>query len=139
MSGAKNYPTSLSVPLDHTARRVVSKGTHYTPPKKNNLREYWETPPPLLTPPTEAVKSLFGERKGNLTVAGYLGSSSSGSARLLVRCDCGKYEVRLSSRWRKHSGIKNYCQFCDYLQKLKVAHLSDDEKAKERQRIESLP
>lgn len=138
MSSAKNYPTSLSVPLDRTARRVISKGTHYTPTKKNNLRESWDTPPPLVTPTTEAVKSLFGMRKGNLVVVGYLGSSSSGSARLLVRCDCGKYEVRLSNRWRKHSGLNNYCQFCENFQKLKFAHLSDEEKARERERIEKL-
>jgi hypothetical protein len=138
MSSVKNYPTSLSVPLNRTAARVISKGTHYIPPKKNNTREYWETPPPLVTSVTEAVKSLFGTRKGSLTVIGYLGSSSSGSARLLVRCDCGKYEVRLSNRWRKHSGINNYCQFCEYTQKLKFAHLSDGEKRAERERTEKL-
>jgi hypothetical protein len=138
MSSAKNYPTSLSTPLTRTAARVISKGTHYEPPKKSSTREYWETPPPLVTLATEAVKSLFGTRKGNLTVIGYLGSSSSGSARLLVRCDCGKYEVRLSNRWRKHSGINNYCQFCEYIQKLKLAHLSDEEKKSERERKERL-
>ena len=138
MSSAKNYPTSLSVPLDRTARRVVSKGTHYITPKKNNLRESWDTPPPSVTFIPDAVKELFEQRKGNLTVKGYLGSSSSGSARLLVRCDCGKYEVRLSNKWRKHPGLNNYCQFCGYVQKLKHAHLSDEEKDKERERIEKL-
>jgi hypothetical protein len=108
---------------------VLSSGTYHQFEKKPNNREVWDTPPevvPLFQVPL-TIQALFGTRKGSLVAVGYLGKGAR-SHRLLVRCDCGRYEVRVVHRWKKLRDVNNYCQFCDQREKLKMAHLPDAEK-----------
>lgn len=140
---ARDFPDSFAVePIDRVAGRVVSAGEHYEFKKPNNCREVWDTPPevvPLFQVP-EIIKVLFGSRKGSLVAVGYLGRhknnrNNKGEQRLLVRCDCGRYEVRSARRWRKAGNeIYERCQFCDEREKLKVSHLS----YAERDRVENI-
>jgi hypothetical protein len=98
---ARDYPdSSAPEPIDRVAGRVISTGTYHEFKKKENCREVWDTPPetvPLFLVP-QPVRELFGTRKGSLLVVGYLGRSDNWAGkkkgqRLLVRCDCGRYEV----------------------------------------------
>lgn len=133
---ARDFPDSYTPePIDRVAGRVLSRGYHHEFKKGNNNRESWDIPPEVIpavyTP--EDVKKLIGERKGALVVVGYLGHHQSAQKnnkkdRLLVRCDCGKYEVRVARRWRKNNEIDNRCQFCDLKEDLKVRHLSHEER-----------
>lgn len=132
---ARDYPDSfVPEPIDRVAGRVISAGVHHEFQKKENNRESWDAPPevvPLFQVPDQ-IKELFGTRKGALVVVGYLGKtkhSSGNKYRLLVRCDCGRYEVRVAKHWRrKGNEIFEYCQFCDQRERLKVSHLPNVEK-----------
>lgn len=140
---ARDYPDSFEpTPIDRVAGRVLSTGTHHEFKKVNNCREVWDTPPevvPLFQVP-EPVKQLFGTRKGSLVVVGYMGRRDNAQGkkvdqRLLVRCDCGRYEVRIARRWRKPANaVFERCQFCDQRENLKVSHLP----YAERDRLENL-
>lgn len=140
---ARDFPDSyVPTPIDRVAGRILSTGYHHEFKKAENCRESWDTPPevvPLFQVP-EPIKQLFGTRKGSLVMVGYLGRKNSANGkkseqRLLVRCDCGRYEVRVGRRWRKTGNeIFERCQFCDQREKLKVSHLSNAEK----DRIENL-
>jgi hypothetical protein len=139
---ARDYPDTFAVlPVDRVAARVVSKGIHHGFIRKNDQNRLWRDPPQTLslrlTP--EPVKRLLGERKGSLVVTGYLGrrDSSTGKKkgqRLLVRCDCGYYEVRMAHLWRKHEDHQGYCQMCNRKEGLKKRGVP----IPERQRMESL-
>ena len=100
-SGMKDYPTSLSTPIDSTAARVVSKGTNYTVNRKESPLQVWDDPPPTLPVPY-GTDSLIGQRHGRVTIVGYLGSWGKGS-KWLARCACGKYAVRSGHSWRKNT------------------------------------
>lgn len=140
---ARDFPDSYEpTPIDRVAGRILSTGYHHEFKKLDNCREYWETPPeviPLFQVP-EPVRQLFGTRKGSLVAVGYLGRRDNAQGkktdqRLLVRCDCGRYEVRIARRWRKTGNeIFERCQFCDQRERLKISHLSNAE----RDRIENL-
>lgn len=140
---ARDYPDSyVPEPIDRVAGRVLSTGYHHEFAKQDNCRESWDIPPeviPLFQVP-EPVKRLFGTRKGSLVVVGYLGRRDNAkgkkiSQRLLVRCDCGRYEVRIAQRWRRSGNeIFERCQFCDQREKLKQSHLPYTE----RDRLENL-
>jgi len=140
---ARDYPDSYEpIPIDRVAGRVLSAGYHHEFKKVDNCREFWETPPeviPLFQVP-EPVKQLFGTRKGSLVAVGYLGRRDNQQGkktdqRLLVRCDCGKYEVRIARKWRRSGNeIFERCQFCDQRERLKVSHLP----TAERDRLENL-
>jgi hypothetical protein len=135
-SSAKDYPTSLSTPIDRTAARVISKGTHFEFKATEINREIWEIPPPLVFPIPESIKALIGTKKGDLTVIGYLGAGKANNkgARILVRCVCGKYEKRVANKWRKPQKAKSCCHFCELKAKLKVSNLPYEE----RNRIENM-
>jgi len=114
-SRMNEYPTSLSCPIDSTAARVTSKGTHY----EGNLHKYqgdvWETPPPTEHYyQTKNMKpSIIGERHDRIVIVGYLGSNNNGSV-WLARCDCGLYCTRNGGKWRKWTeGKQNSCPRCN--------------------------
>lgn len=139
---ARDFPDSFAPePIDRIARQVISAGVHHEFQKKDTDREVWDTPPevvPLFEVP-ESIKQWFGTRKGSLVVVGYLGLRKTPSGtkkhRLLVRCDCGRYEVRRANHWRKTGNeIYERCQFCDQREDLKVSHLLPAE----RERLDNL-
>lgn len=89
-----------------------------TPFKANS--EMWAKKPQVIEPVPEGVRSLIGEKKGTLQIVGYLGSAKSGSgAKMLAKCDCGKYESKISFRWRRR-GNKGTCEWCSYETKVRA-------------------
>lgn len=138
---ARDYPDSFAPdPIDRVAGRVISRGYHHEFTKTDQDRDVWEIPPEVVplysVPPT--IRELFGTRKGSLLVVGYLGrrrtsGGNQGRQKLLVRCDCGRYEIRNAQKWRqREAGGEDYCQFCAKRERLKTNHLSENERERVR-------
>lgn len=81
----------------------------------------------------EHIKPLIKTRKGKLVVVGCV--SNKKGIKLVVRCDCGKYETRRPSSW-KRPNHSNYCQLCEQMENLRLRHLPMEEvrQIHERQR-----
>lgn len=114
-SRMKNYPTSLSRPIDSTAARVVSKGTSHEFKSKPFSVNLWDTPPPIVRLP-HGWKNYAGQRHGNLVLIGlYDASTHKLGANWLARCDCGMFTTRRILKWREseRKGKKgDKCQKC---------------------------
>jgi hypothetical protein len=144
---ARDFPDSYEpIPVDRVAGRVLSTGYHHEFTKTDQDREVWEIPPevvPLyLVPPT--IRELFGKRKGSLLVVGYLGrrrtnGGNQGRQKLLVRCDCGRHEIRNAQKWRQREvGGEDYCQLCARRERLKTRNLPGKERDRLRQLYRTL-
>lgn len=126
----KDYPTSLGVPVDRTTKRVVSKGFNFEVKIKPATSETWDIPPRTVTP-IESVKELIGTRQNRMRIVGYLGRCDNKEGqKLLARCDCGKYEHRRASTWRKMKAFNDMCRPCRQVEYLKNRHLTDEERDK---------
>ena len=76
-------------PINATAARVISNGTHFNCNKV--IQEFEsDTPHPLKNLPSK-TENLTGKRVGRFTV---LGMSRDLKKRWVVRCDCGTYSMR---------------------------------------------
>jgi hypothetical protein len=80
----------------------------------NQVASWSECPP--LKPPAPNAPDLTGLRRGSLTAIGMLDKTAAGygpaggDGRWVVRCDCGRYEVR---RARSLSvNANDACQDC---------------------------
>jgi hypothetical protein len=105
------------VPVDGVAARVVAPGLVWKPLAVFN-EPIFDVPPQTLAPPA-GLADRTGVRIGRLTVIGYLGvrayTKGPPSHFWLVRCDCGKYEVR-NQKWCRpgRPGDGKACQVCVY-------------------------
>jgi len=102
------------VPIDKTARLVVQKGEHYAPDVKiQEGKEHWENQPHFYPIPKNSIVKK-GQRQGRLVVLGkrYRSDSRNTPPRYIVRCDCGRFEVRTSRSIRNHKNINDRCDFC---------------------------
>lgn len=115
-----------SVPVDSTASRVVSRGTHHEIPDAiNRHNDCWEVCPALL--PLELERPLrAGQKIGRLTLKGYLAlikPRSDGKGRVVAQCDCGWFCCRRSWVFVNKSPIENgeifMCHRCKYRLQLK--------------------
>lgn len=99
-------------PINKTAALVVSRGWHFSPSMAPSAcRETWDVPPYALgkTPPHGGSKNILGAQRGFLTVVSYVGGKRSRygapetaqGGRWLVRCACGRYEIRRGRNMRK--------------------------------------
>jgi hypothetical protein len=111
-----------SVPVNRTARNVISKGTHYEPVAKNPETESWFADcPPLFDLSSRYAhtlrsnpdwKDLTGNRYGNVTVVGL---SAEKLNRWVCRCVCGRFVMRKASAIKKQteSMRPNMCTICN--------------------------
>lgn len=103
------------VPVNSTARRVVSPGINYTPNKKI-IQDHWENPPPKNEIIPFELKlfnnqrDMTGHRIGRLKVIGF-----HISLRWLVRCDCGRYETRKYRALNNPNNKDDRCNICRHL------------------------
>jgi hypothetical protein len=115
---------ATSAPVNQTAARVLSKGTHWEPGLPVGGARIWQdTPLPVLPRPTRGNPDLLkdGFRVCRLTVIGYGGSSDSRGARWVVRCDCGSYGYQRSKFLRSENARTfGMCPRCQYVQDLKT-------------------
>ena len=114
-----------SVPLNSTAAKVVSgRGEHWTPDYMPS-RDIWETPPPMRRVPTSnpTAAGIVGLRTGRLVVVGlYDGGSKNHKSSWVVRCDCGRYELRKARALRNPENTNDKCQECDHLERIRTNH-----------------
>jgi hypothetical protein len=84
------------VPIDRTARYVTSRGLHYEQTFRSNLLHIFKHSD---MPHGVTDTSQRGERYGRFTVMGTYKPISvrdrRKAPRLSLRCDCGRYEVRM--------------------------------------------
>lgn len=85
-----------SAPINGEAARAFSmKGIAEPQLNVPSHMVHWDAPP-KTSPPPAGKEYRVGKKYGKLTVIGYLGSSrnSGRSSQWLVRCLCGRYEMR---------------------------------------------
>lgn len=101
-------------PINKIAANVVAKsldkGTNYHP--GNHLTS--ALPLPIIQYTGLRKDDLIGKRKGRFVVIGlsasFIGSSGKG-LRWVVKCDCGRYEIRTTTTIKKGSHIDS-CLDC---------------------------
>lgn len=118
------------IPVNSVAKRVVQKGIHYDPNFKN-LENHYDAPPKkrkVVKDPN--CKNFIGHKHGTFTVVGLSEKSNqkkkiSAGARWIVKCVCGKYELRSTKALKNH--INNpgkygldMCRACMDLRKIKI-------------------
>ncbi len=118
-------------PVNRVARRVVQSGTHYSPAERLCATEGMiasDTPLPMTDPKTDHQLAIIGLRRGRITVIGPYKEESPRrkNARYVIRCDCGRYELRNSKVIVNgiRDGIDDMCQRCNSLRKMKVRDIS---------------
>lgn len=109
-------PSNGSRPVNKTAARVVSAGTHYEPANADRADEWDDNPPKTSAVPKNAP-DITGERRDRVVIVGYLMSGTNGS-KWIGRCDCGRFVTRNGKTWRKNHG-PNMCQDCAHVEFLK--------------------
>lgn len=106
---------AASSPINRAAGLAVSGASIHYEPKINDARESWDAPPALRPIPPN-VPPLVGRRFGRMVVVG-LQAETNG--RWVVRCACGKYEVRRAAAINGKYAAVQQCQVCDHLDKLR--------------------
>ena len=99
------------LPMDRVAARVVfGKGEHWTPVHKSP-NEGWDAPPPAEAAMPPWATDLTGMRRGHITALRYHRTNKNNGPKWLVRCDCGRYELRRAATWLKTAAF-DACQQC---------------------------
>lgn len=118
-SQMRDYPTTLSTPIDRVAARVVSKGANNALERKPYTGLEWDNPPlaQVITPNLPHIAALIGTRHDRITIVGYLGVKKKAKygRRLLGRCDCGRYVCRLAKLWAtpRDKEYRDMCSGCN--------------------------
>lgn len=111
-------------PINATAARVVSAGTHYVSNKRHGS-EVFDVRPPMrqATYRDKSVpgyRDLTGTRRGRLVVVGL----SEGSAmKWVMRCDCSAYVLRTNKAATNESNNADACEECRHVMFLKRREL----------------
>lgn len=107
-------------PVNSTAARVVSAGTHYIPNKRHGSQVF-EVRPPIrqATGRDRSVpgySDLTGVRRGRLVAVGL---SESTALKWVMRCDCGSYVIRTNKAVRNEANAADACEECRHILYLK--------------------
>lgn len=115
-----------SRPINATAARVVSKGTHWNPVSYRNERE-WSTPPSMKQI-TASMRidpnftNLTGTPLGNLVCVGISSepeSKAKGGSKWVMRCTCGNYVIRSTRSIKKQGDPDDCCPTCQALRAIR--------------------
>jgi len=111
-----------NAPINKTAKVVMQEGEHYI---KDNLPQVLTSDEPIQTIQYKgSLKSNFtGKRFGKFVVVGFYGDRVRANGerrygRWVVRCSCGRYEVR-SSKTIRIGNEHGCCQYCFELESIK--------------------
>ena len=116
---------SYHTPVNNLARKVTSTPCGYVPCKKVGENHYHSYAQPPLTTIIESDRrnpsftDLTGSRFGRFTVVGL---ARGFKGRWVVRCVCGKYEMRRQKAIINKENYGDCCQICRHLQFLKSRH-----------------
>lgn len=113
------------LPINKTAKNVVSKSHEHGPDYFRNSYISSMSPLPIIEYNGNIKNDLTGLKKGKLTVIGkYPKGKSNGSKKLrktrwVVKCICGRYEVKTSKSLKKestqhHEPNNHMCHVCAY-------------------------
>jgi len=107
-------------PVNATAARVVSSGTHFN--SRKIIQEFESTSPHPIKPLPFNAEDLTGIRFGRFTV---LGMSRELKKRWVVRCDCGMYSIRRRKSILNPANKLDRCGEClEQIQIKKAYHYS---------------
>ena len=99
------------LPVDGTAARVVfGKGEHWAPLHKGP-NEGWDAPPLPEAEMPKGATNIAGVRRGHITALRYHRTNQNNGPKWLVRCDCGRYELRRLKTWIKSTAFDE-CERC---------------------------
>lgn len=123
-SSMNNVYDNKRTPINKTAALVISKGTHYEPDCKIQVKEF-DSPPMMLDrrhfPKNPNFVDLTGKEKGRFRVVGLLAGSKLN--QWVVRCSCGKYTTRTTKSIKSvdlnESANFDACRECKHLAFLK--------------------
>jgi hypothetical protein len=114
-------------PVNKLAAVVISRGVHYEPTCNTSIdmETYDIAPYPIGRKPPPDIKNILWYKRGWMTIVTFVGGNKNyyngmctgGSGRTggrwLARCVCGKYEIRVGSRFIKKD-VFDACIFCRY-------------------------
>lgn len=107
-------------PINATAARVVSTGTHYTPNKRHGSQVFDVRPPIRQETRRDrsvpGYRNLSGVRRGRLVAVGL---AESAGIKWVMRCDCGSYVIRTNKAVCNEANGADACEECRHLLYLK--------------------
>jgi len=112
------------LPINSTAARVVSAGTHYVADKKHGSAVYELKPPTRRATLKErqlpGYLDLIGVRRGRLVV---VGQADVAALNWVARCDCGSFVIRTNKAMRNAANEADACEECRHILYAKRAEL----------------
>ena len=121
-----------SVPRDTTAALVVSKGTHWNPQLRESSQVESDVPLEIDHRSRPGAEPLVGRRFGHMTVMGLsprrkkqsLGKGKGWTHKNLwvVRCDCGRYALRVTRSIKNPKNDKDACRHCHKIQQMQRSY-----------------
>lgn len=109
-------------PVNATAARVVSAGTHYVANKRHGSQVFDVRPPTRQAnyrdKSVPGYRDLTGSRRGRLVVVGL---SDGAGLKWVMRCDCGAYVVRTNKAANNPANTADACEECRHVLYLKRA------------------
>jgi hypothetical protein len=117
---AQEIDNAHSIPVDQTARNVISPGYHFEPRALLNTSVVHSRDPlPMVQPKNNIERQMIGVQRGRLKVIGVSGLKG----RFVVICACGSYEHRTGKALRKLNNEKDACAVCRLIaQRRRDAH-----------------
>ena len=111
-------------PINATAARVVSAGTHYVANKRHGSTVF-ETRPAIrqATHKDKTIpgyRDMTGARRGRLVVAGL---AEGLGIKWVMRCDCGSYVIRSNKAACNPANDADACEECRHVMYLKRTEL----------------
>lgn len=107
-------------PINATAARVVSTGTHYTPNKRHGSQVFDVRPPTRKETSRDrsvpGYRDLTSVRRGRLVAVGL---SEGAAMKWVMRCDCGSYVIRTNKAVCNEANGADACEECRHLLYLK--------------------
>lgn len=124
--------TATHVPIDMTARKVVSKGINFDKNEFVSKHKFkYHSDLPLIInnqlPKDPSFIDFTGLKVGNLSVIGLVKNSYGIRGKWLVKCNCGIYEVRTSKAIKNHLNNPQFdndcCLECE--EKIKLTRIAE--------------
>lgn len=108
-----SLPPIGAKPVNREALAVVMPGEHWEPTLSEHVAGLvFEVPFRCKPPPSDEAQYL-GLVRGKLTAVGFMHHKrSNGKSVWLMRCDCGRYTVRLIANWVKRLQHPDQCGCC---------------------------
>ena len=97
-----------SIPINKTAGMVTQKGIHFDPEIKIIDRLHTDIMPETRDPLPNST-DIIGVKNGSFTVVGLYRHCNN---RWVVRCDCGRYELRTAKAMRNPKNDQDACIYC---------------------------